>query len=32
MPSLWVSETEPLIFPPLEQDASCDLVALHEAK
>src|SRR4030095_664421 len=28
MPSLWVAETEPLIFPPLEDDASCDLVVV----
>jgi hypothetical protein len=28
MPSLWVAETEPLPFPPLEQDASCDLVVV----
>jgi glycine/D-amino acid oxidase-like deaminating enzyme/nitrite reductase/ring-hydroxylating ferredoxin subunit len=28
MPSLWVAETEPLPFPPLDQDARCDLVVV----
>ena len=28
MPSLWVAETEPLPFPPLEEDASCDLAVV----
>src|SRR5436190_12638508 len=28
MPSLWTAETEPLPFPPLEQDASCDLLVV----
>lgn len=28
MPSLWVAETEPLPFPPLDQDASCDLIVV----
>ena len=28
MPSLWVAETEPLPFPPLETDAECDLVVI----
>jgi glycine/D-amino acid oxidase-like deaminating enzyme/nitrite reductase/ring-hydroxylating ferredoxin subunit len=28
MPSLWVAETEPLPFPPLDKDASCDLVVV----
>jgi glycine/D-amino acid oxidase-like deaminating enzyme/nitrite reductase/ring-hydroxylating ferredoxin subunit len=28
MPSLWVAESEPLPFPPLEEDASCDLVVV----
>jgi hypothetical protein len=28
MPSLWKAEFEPLTFPPLDQDASCDLVVI----
>jgi glycine/D-amino acid oxidase-like deaminating enzyme/nitrite reductase/ring-hydroxylating ferredoxin subunit len=28
MPSLWVAEAEPLPFPPLDEDASCDLVVV----
>jgi glycine/D-amino acid oxidase-like deaminating enzyme/nitrite reductase/ring-hydroxylating ferredoxin subunit len=28
MPSLWVAETEPFPFPPLEEDASCDLLVV----
>jgi hypothetical protein len=28
MPSIWVAETEPLPFPPLEEDAGCDLLVV----
>ena len=28
MPSLWKAETEPLPFPPLQEDASCDLLVV----
>jgi hypothetical protein len=28
MPSLWRAQTKPQIFPPLEEDASCDLVVV----
>jgi glycine/D-amino acid oxidase-like deaminating enzyme/nitrite reductase/ring-hydroxylating ferredoxin subunit len=28
MPSLWRAETKPQVFPPLEQDASCDLAVV----
>lgn len=31
MPSLWKAEFEPLPFPPLDQDASCDLVVIGSA-
>src|SRR4051794_22114170 len=28
MPSLWKAETEPLLFPPLQDNVSCDLIVV----